>query len=325
MYRPKVSIVIPAYNAENYLAEAVDSALAQTYDNVEVIVVNDGSPDDGATARVAAKYGDKIKYFEKPNGGSSSALNCGIENMTGEWFSWLSHDDLYYPEKIADEIEYLNNLDVDFSNENELQKHIIFASADIIDGNGKMVKKVTEKELAATSEKINNKESSLRLIAEPTQDGFHGCTCLVHKKAFENQGIFDEKLRLLNDMDMWYRFYIKDYKIHFIPKALVKGRVHAKQVSRSIGFSYHNPEQDMFWNRSLNWLKSNHPDRYDLFYIFGKTALKKTRFVEGKLAFKKACEIDKRKRLSLWFKKIYFISYANMRSLAKKIYLAIKA
>ena len=78
MYEPKISIVIPAYKAANYLAEAIDSALAQTYSNVEIIVVNDGSPDDGATAAVAKSYGDKIRYFEKENGGSSSALNRGI-------------------------------------------------------------------------------------------------------------------------------------------------------------------------------------------------------------------------------------------------------
>ena len=78
MYTPKISIVIPAYNASNYLAQAIDCALAQTYPNVEIIVVNDGSKDEGATERVALSYGDKIRYFSKENGGSSSALNMGI-------------------------------------------------------------------------------------------------------------------------------------------------------------------------------------------------------------------------------------------------------
>ena len=124
MYEPKISIVIPAYNASNYLAEAIDSALSQTYKNVEIIVVNDGSPDDGATAKVAAKYGDKIRYFEKPNGGSASALNVGIANMTGEWFSWLSHDDLYEPKKLEKQIEYINSLNLASSS---LAKHIFFS------------------------------------------------------------------------------------------------------------------------------------------------------------------------------------------------------
>ena len=99
-YSPLVSIVIPAYNASNYLADSINSALAQTYKNIEIIVVNDGSKDNGATRTVAESFGDKIHYFEKENGGSSSALNYGIKQMKGEWFSWLSHDDLYYPKKI---------------------------------------------------------------------------------------------------------------------------------------------------------------------------------------------------------------------------------
>ena len=99
MFHPKISIVILVYNGANFLSQAIDTALAQTYDNIEIIVVNDGSNDDGATGQVALSYGDKINYFSKPNGGVSSALNYAIEKMQGDYFSWLSHDDLYEPEK----------------------------------------------------------------------------------------------------------------------------------------------------------------------------------------------------------------------------------
>ena len=324
-YYPKVSIIIPAYNAANYLSSAIDSALAQTYKNIEIIIVNDGSKDSGATAKVAQSYGNKIRYFEKENGGSSSALNYGIKNMTGEWFSWLSHDDLYYPNKVQVEIDYLNSMDVDINNEDELQRHIIFAAADIIDGNGNLVQKSSKKKIAETDKKINQKGSYLRLIAEPTQNGFHGCSCLVHHSAFEKNGMFDENLRLLNDMDLWFRFYSKGYQIHFVPMTLVKGRIHAKQVSRSIGFSYHTAEQDMFWTRSLQWLIDNCSQRYDLFFIFGKTAFLKTRNIEGKKAFQIAGSLNKPQKVALFFKKCYYIVRASLRSLAKKIYLLIKA
>ena len=72
---PRVSIIIPVYNGANYMREAIDSALAQTCSDIDVIVVNDGSRDDGATAEIARSYGGRIRYLEKENGGVSSALN----------------------------------------------------------------------------------------------------------------------------------------------------------------------------------------------------------------------------------------------------------
>src|SRR5512140_3857263 len=103
---PLVSVVIPVYNGANYLREAIDSALAQTYPHVEVIVVNDGSNDGGRTRAVATSFGSRVRYFEKENGGVASALNLGIREMRGAFFSWLSHDDVYYPEKIARQVAY---------------------------------------------------------------------------------------------------------------------------------------------------------------------------------------------------------------------------
>ena len=108
-FQPLVSIVIPVYNGSNYMREAIDSALAQSYERVEVIVVNDGSTDD--TEQIALSYGERIRYFRKENGGVSSALNLGIKEMKGEYFSWLSHDDLYTPDKIEVQIDALRGLE----------------------------------------------------------------------------------------------------------------------------------------------------------------------------------------------------------------------
>ncbi len=319
-YSPKVSIVIPAYKASNYLAEAIESALAQTYEDIEIIVVNDGSPDDGATRAVAEKYIDKIRYFEKENGGSSSALNRGIAEMQGEWFSWLSHDDLYEPKKVERQIEELNKL---YELGADVTNHIFFAGSRLINKDRKILTVPKEKELKAKANRVNNVKGNEYLVAEPTRNNFHGCSCLVHRSVFERLGAFDEKLRLLNDFDLWYRLYVGGCVVHYIPEVLVSGRVHSAQVSTSIGYSYHNPEQDMFWNRTLDWLIQNHGNNYELFVLYGKNAYKKTRYTEGKRAFAHAKKIKPSKTFSLWIKKCVCKSEAMALSLAKKVYLKL--
>ena len=226
LYTPKVSIVIPAYNASNYLAEAIDSALAQTYSNVEIIVVNDGSKDEGKTREIALSYGEKIRYIEKENGGSSSALNMGIAHMTGDWFSWLSHDDLYTPDKLERQIAFLNSLAL---SDSERFRHIFFAASEMIDAEGKLIRTASEKAIKKLSEKVESFPHNGYLIAEPTEYCFHGCSCLVHRDAFKDVGCFDESLRLLNDVDLWYRFYAVGYKVHFVPEIL--SRTHQRNVA----------------------------------------------------------------------------------------------
>ena len=317
IYNPKISIVIPAYDASNYLAEAIDSALAQTYPNAEIIVINDGSKDDGATRDVALSYGDKIRYFEKENGGSSSALNMGIANMTGEWFSWLSHDDLYVPEKLEKQVAYMTSLNID---DTELSRHIFFSASDLIDADGKIIRACDINKSRKFADKVDSFSHNGYLIAEPTVYNFHGCSCLVHKNAFIDIGCFDEELRLLNDLDMWFRLYAGNYKVHYIPEPLVKGRVHAKQVSKSIGYSYHNPEQDMFWKRSLDWLIENYPKEEDLFFQFGRNAYLKTRNLDGERAFERIKSMGVKKCVA---KELYKCC-AFIRNMAKTLYLKIK-
>ncbi len=322
-YKPLVSIVIPVYNGSNYMTEAIDSALAQTYDNIEIIVVNDGSKDEGKSHEIARSYGDKIRYFPKENGGSSSALNEGIKNMQGQWFSWLSHDDLYYKDKVKNQVEYLNNLIDSGIAEEDLCKHIMFTACDFINGEGKLIKKSKYESEKVLSDKISALKGNEYLICEPTKYNFYGCGCLINKKAFDQVGGFDEKLRLINDLDMWYRLYAGGFRLHYMPQALTIGRIHKGQISRSIGFSYHNSEQDMLWKRSLKYLSDNCKDNYEVFYLFGCNAFTKTRDIEGEEAFAIAGEIAPHKKKLLGRTKIKLQFKAKVRTFMKKVYMAV--
>lgn len=219
--KPLVSIVIPVYNGSNYLAEAIDSALAQTYDNIEIIVVNDGSKDDGATESVALSYGDKIRYISKENGGVSSALNRGIQEMKGEYFSWLSHDDLYLPEKIEKQVSLI-----------ETDKDIILCSGSLMDSNGAPI--------AHSTKTLNKKLTGAGLLKEHMHGyALNGLGFLVPRVAFEKAGLFDETMRYLQDMDMWFRMMWYDFSFICHSDKLVVSRVHIAQQTNTISELFH--------------------------------------------------------------------------------------
>ncbi|MFX0000780.1 MAG: glycosyltransferase [Candidatus Hodarchaeota archaeon] len=227
MFKPKVSIIIPVYNGSNYMHEAIDSALNQTYENIEVIVVNDGSNDNGKTAQIAKSYGNKIRYFSKENGGVSTALNLGIRMMTGEYVSWLSHDDVYYPEKIEKQIEFLRN---------EPDKNIIVhCDFDVIDSKSNIIGEY----------RIKDTDTDKFRYALITGGPIHGCTPLIPKLCFDEVGLFNEELRTVQDKDMWFRISEK-FKFKHIPDKLIKSRSHPEQGIKTL-IGMHSSEREKLY------------------------------------------------------------------------------
>jgi len=100
----KVSVIIPAYNAADFIGETVDSALGQTHRDLEVIVVNDGSTDD--TVERLRPYGDRIQILELTNGGVARARNAGVTRAAGSWIAFLDADDLWAPDKIERQLAH---------------------------------------------------------------------------------------------------------------------------------------------------------------------------------------------------------------------------
>ncbi len=220
-YNPLVSIIIPAYNASNYLNSAIDSALVQSYSNIEIIVVNDGSNDNGATRDIALSYGDKIKYFEKENGGVSSALNFGIKKMSGEYFSWLSHDDLIdynHIEKLVEFVSYKENYN-----------KIPYVNFKVIDENGDIN---FDKTISAQINTSDYKISVVSSIYNLLMGEINGGSVLIKKSVFNEIGYFNESMRITQERDMWSRIFNK-YSFVNIPYDTASIRIHSLQVTNT--------------------------------------------------------------------------------------------
>lgn len=226
MKNPLVSIIIPVYNGSNYMREAIDSALAQTYPNIEIIVVNDGSKDDGATENIALSYGNKIRYIYKENGGVSTALNRGIMEMQGDYFSWLSHDDVYSPDKVAKQIEILS--------EDSYGNEVVLCSCVQIDKNSHRLPD-------AKAKKLNNgkKLSWEQAVMYVTKCSANGCALLIPKTAFDKCGGFDERLRYCQDIFMWWKIFLNRYTLVLCDHPGVLSRVHDKQLTQTGTSMYH--------------------------------------------------------------------------------------
>lgn len=228
VYEPLVSIVMPVYNGSNFIKQALDSALNQTYKNIEIIVVNDGSNDGGATSEILQKYQDQIIIIErKQNRGISFSLNEGINSMRGEYFTWLSHDDLYKPTKVEEQVLYLNELIEKFP---EKKEYICLCGAsETIDANNNFIKKNISKPTSVTLRSMQE-----LLLDNISNYEIGGCTVLIPREAFVRCGGFDESLRTVQDADMWYRMILQGYTFCFLNKSLVQSRIHKTQTGTSL-------------------------------------------------------------------------------------------
>lgn len=224
---PRVSIIIPVYNGADYLRLAIDSALAQDHPDTEVVVVNDGSSDGGATEAIARSYGARIRYVEKPNGGVASALNAGLAAMTGEIFCWLSHDDIHLPHKTRRQVAEWLRLG--------RPRAVLFSDYRLIDDAGRA---------------IGEARFDARMLAEKPRYALlrgcvNGCTVFVPRDVLRAMGGFDEALPTTQDYDLWNRMIGQVPFLH-LPEILIESRQHPQQGSRRMD---HRAEARALWNR----------------------------------------------------------------------------
>lgn len=215
---PLVSIVIPLYNGANYIEEAIKCALAQDYENVEIVVVNDGSTDDGAGRDICMKYQGRIRYLEKPNGGCASALNYGIREAKGAYISWLSHDDLYAPNKISHQVAILNREDID------PERTIISNRGGLIDAEGNPLMHPSVAETAH----LDGVSFFKYLLFHKC---VNGCGLLIPRAAFAEGLFFNEDMRFVLDWNLWLKMAASGIGVYLDDAVLVSNRVHGGQVT----------------------------------------------------------------------------------------------
>jgi len=220
--KPKVSVVMPVYNGEKHIVEAIESGLAQTYSNFELIVVNDGSS-DGTYGRIQP-YLARLKYVAHPvNRGVCAAANTGIQNASGDLIAFFDSDDVWFPEKLELQVEYFRaNPDV----------ALVYCDNLRFDEKGVIPK---EEELPSGFRREGNIFRELFLDSLICAN-----TVVVRRECLERFGGFDETLRT-GDYDLWLRI-ARHHKIGYVPRVLTKYRQHDSQLSRKIRTS--GPDDD---------------------------------------------------------------------------------
>ena len=220
----KVSVIMPAYNAERFIAKSIESVVNQTYTNIEFVIVNDGSADSTADIirRYESQYPEKILFVDKDiNEGTAKTLNIAMGYATGEYMCWLSADDLYVNTMVESSLSFL-------------LEHPEFDACHslsvTIDENDKLLYTEDNSDnYHKTFAKGDNKEFYMRMLL--SGNCLHGCSMFGKRDSVLKAGGFDPHYRYAHDYAFWLRM-IADANIGFVNQYNVMGRSHAGQVTR---------------------------------------------------------------------------------------------
>jgi len=224
---PLVSVIMPAFNAAYFIEEALLSVLAQNYQPLEILVVDDGSTDD--TAAVVARFGDKIRYIRQSNAGPGAARNKGLEFATGEWIAFLDSDDTWLPGKLAKQAALmaadpelgLSFHDFYFEREPQQPPVLAFSLAP-------QLHEFPRQEMAERSYVFSHP------MFEPLlQRNYIGTsTVMIRKTCVAQVGAFDITMPSAQDRELWLRIS-KRFKLGFIDEPLTRYRYNPHSITRN--------------------------------------------------------------------------------------------
>ena len=206
MGQPLVSCIIPVYNGERYLREAIDSILAQTYRSLEIIVADDGSTD--GSAEVIAAYGNQVRYLSQPNTGPAAARNLGLRAALGDFVAFLDADDLWRPKKLARQIAQIQK---------RPEIDLCFAR----------YKNFWMPDLAEEERRYGDHPLS------GPQSAWHIGTLLARRAAFEKFGHFNEHAREFENMIWFLCAAGEGAVIDLLPDVLMDRRYHPDNITRT--------------------------------------------------------------------------------------------
>lgn len=204
------TVIIPAYNQGHYLAQAIESVLAQTYDDFEIVVVDDGSTDD--TAQIAQGFDDpRLRYVYQDNQGLSAARNTGIAHARGRYLTFLDSDDLFLPQKLA---LLAGRMD------EETELGLVAGIAIPIDERGEPIGKPFDQNPPSDGRQL--------LLHNPLHVG----SVLLRRTWQEKVGLFDQSLRSYEDWDMWLRLALAGCPMGWVDRPVSQYRFHTEQMTR---------------------------------------------------------------------------------------------
>jgi glycosyltransferase involved in cell wall biosynthesis len=217
---PAVSVIIPAYNNAAHLPGTIDSALNQTFGDIEVVVVDDGSTDD--TPAICAAYGDRIRYFRQENAGSATARNRGIAESSGEFIAFLDADDIWEPEKIAVQLAFMRE---------HPQFAMTYTDKSWMDDDGR--------DIPCLHDGWDYPSGDLLDILVVSNYITSTSLVMVRRECLDEVGVFDQHpdMRCSQDVNLWLRI-AGHHQIGFVPGKLVRYRYHAGGTSRNLRRTY---------------------------------------------------------------------------------------
>jgi glycosyltransferase involved in cell wall biosynthesis len=203
---PLVSVVIPAYRAAEHIREALDSVFAQTHPNLEVVLVNDGSPDTEALEQAIRSYGERLVYIRQENRGPAGARNTAIRAARGKYIACLDSDDVYLPEHLANMVAAIEERGLD----------LLYCDSYSIN-NGIPIGRTFEQERQISPVTFEN---LLRVDCCVTTS-----TVVASRQAMIDAGLFDERYRRCEDFDLWLRMSFRGAKMDFVRRVGVEHRL----------------------------------------------------------------------------------------------------